>query len=124
MREFPGLVLKEGGARPEAQVPENGLKPRQGERIVCDCDRLVCGWIFSSKDPPIARPPCHRSPDEALYEVRQTDAPPASASRQSLPDDTSPDAGDERRCALLALEDQGSPFGRRTRDRDAIEGST
>src|SRR4051794_15693671 len=71
MREFSGACA-EGRAGPDrrrkprksrSEVPSGGT-----DRLVIATD-WVCGWIFSSKGSAIARPPCHRSPDEALHEV-------------------------------------------------------
>ena len=70
-KSFRGLGVKGG------RSPTGGAKPRKSrpaaplggaDRLVIATGR-VCGWIFSIEDPPIARPPCHRSPDEALHEV-------------------------------------------------------
>ncbi len=41
------------------------------------------GWTFSSMDPPIARAPCHRSPDEALHDV-PTNRRPGGRGREGI----------------------------------------
>jgi len=68
-RSFRGCA--EGGRSPTggASPGKIGLTPVRGtDRLVIATD-WVCGWISSSKGSTIARPPCHRSPDEALHEV-------------------------------------------------------
>ena len=83
-KSLRGWCRREGGARPETPAPQTAdVKALPGpDRHVIATGRRR-GWTFSSKDPPIARPPCHRSPDEALHDV-PTNRRPGDRGREGI----------------------------------------